>query len=63
MRNSQIRHLAARGTQSRALAVLASLRILNLAVLRVLNRLALPARSGRPEDAEILVLRHQVSVP
>jgi hypothetical protein len=34
-----------------------------LAVLRVLNRLALPARSGRPGDAETLVLRHQVSLP
>lgn len=63
MRNSQTRHLAARGTQSRALAVPASPQILNLAVLRVLNRLALPARSGRPGDAETLVLRHQVSLP
>ena len=33
-----------------------------LAVVRVFGRLALPARSGRAKDAEILILRHQVAV-
>ena len=33
-----------------------------LAVVRVFGWLALPARSGRAKDAEILILRHQVAV-
>jgi hypothetical protein len=33
-----------------------------LAVLRVFGWLALPARSDRAKDAEILILRHQVAV-
>ena len=39
-----------------------SLRFAYLAVLRVFGWLALPARSDRAKDAEILVLRHQVLV-
>lgn len=33
-----------------------------LAVLRVFGWFALPARSDRAKDAEILILRHQVAV-
>ena len=39
-----------------------SLRFAYLAVLRVSGWLALPARSDRARDAEILMLRHQVAV-
>jgi len=39
-----------------------TLRFAYLAVLRVFGWLALPARSGRAKDAEILILRHQVAV-
>ena len=39
-----------------------SLRFAYLAVLRVFGWLALLARSDRAKDAEILILRHQVSV-
>jgi hypothetical protein len=42
--------------------VLASLRFACLAVLRVFGWLALPARSDRAKDAEILIPRHQVAV-
>jgi hypothetical protein len=38
-----------------------SLRFACLAVLRVSGWLALPARSDRARDAEILMLRHQVA--
>src|SRR6202051_861523 len=51
--------LTARGPYCRALSVLVSLRFAYLAVLRVF---ALLARSDRAEDAEILILRHQVAV-
>jgi putative transposase len=39
-----------------------SLRLVYLAVLRVFGWLALPARSDRAKDTEILILRHQVEV-
>jgi hypothetical protein len=39
-----------------------SLRFAYLAVLRILGWLALLARSDRPKDTEILILRHQVAV-
>ena len=45
-----------------ALPVLVSIRIAYLAVLRVFGWLALLARSDRAEDAETLILRHQVAV-
>ena len=38
------------------------LRFAYLTVLRVFGWLALPARSDRAKDAEILILRHQVVV-
>ena len=61
-RRIQVRHLAARRPHCRALSVLVSLRFAYLAVLRVFGWLALLARSDRAEDAEILILRHQVAV-
>lgn len=39
-----------------------TLRFVYLAVLRVFGWLALLARSDRAKDAEILILRHQVTV-
>ncbi len=39
-----------------------SLRFAYLAVLRVFGWLAVPARSDRAKDAEILILRHQLAV-
>ena len=45
-----------------ALSVLVPLRFAYLAVLRVFGWLALLARSDRAKDAEILILRHQVTV-
>jgi len=39
-----------------------SLRFVYLAVLRVFGLLALLARSDRAKDAEILILRHQITV-
>jgi len=39
-----------------------TVRIAYLAVLRVFSWLALPARSDRAKDAEIVILRHQVAV-
>ena len=39
-----------------------SLRFAYLAVLRAFGWLALPARSDRAKDAEILILRHQVAL-
>ena len=42
--------------------MLVSLRLAYLAVLRVFGWLALPARSDRSKDAEILILRHQIAV-
>ena len=62
MSGGQVRRLAARGPQVRALSVPVSLRFACLAVLRVFGWLALPARSNRAKDAEILILRHQVAV-
>jgi len=38
------------------------IRLAYLAVLRVFGWLALPARSDRAKDAEILILRHQIAV-
>jgi hypothetical protein len=58
----KVRYMAARGLLRRALSVLMSLRFAYLAVLRVFGWLALPARSGRAKDAEILILRHQVTI-
>jgi putative transposase len=58
----EVRYLAARARQSRALSVLVSLRLGYLAVLRVFGWLALLARSDHGKDAEILLLRHQVAV-
>ena len=58
----EVRCLAARARQARALSVLMSLRFAYLAVLRVFGWLALLARSDRAKDAEILILRHQVAV-
>jgi len=57
-----VRYLAARARQTRALSVLVSLRLAYLGVLRVFGWLALLARSDRAKDAEILLLRHQVTV-
>jgi putative transposase len=42
--------------------VLVTLRFASLAVLRAFGWLALPARSDRAKDPEILILRHQVAV-
>jgi hypothetical protein len=42
--------------------VLVSIRSVYAAVLRVYGWFALLARSGRAEDAEMLILRHQVAV-
>jgi putative transposase len=62
MRDGQDRYLAAREPRGRALSVLVSMRFAYLVVLRVFGWLALPARSDRAKDAEILILRHQVAV-
>jgi hypothetical protein len=40
-----------------------TLRFAYLSVLRVFSWLALLARADRAKDAEILILRHQVTVP
>lgn len=61
-RESQVRHLAARGSHVQAFSVLVPLRFAYLAVLRVFGWLALLASSDRAKDAEILILRHQVAV-
>ena len=61
-RESESAHLAARAPPVRALSVLMALRFAYLAVLRVFSWLALLARSDRAKDAEILLLRHQVTV-
>ena len=61
-RERQVRHPAARGPLAQALSVLVPLRFAYLAVLRMLGWLALFACSDRAKDAEILLLRHQVSV-
>ena len=58
----EFRYLAALGRQDQALSVLVSLRLAYLAVLRVFGWLALLARSDRAKDAEILILRHQLTV-
>jgi putative transposase len=39
-----------------------SIRLAYLAVVQIFDWLALPARSDRAKDAEILILRHQVTV-
>ncbi len=62
MKSDQVRHSAARGPHDQALSVLVLLRFAYLAVLRVFGWLALLARSDRAKDAEILILRHQVTV-
>ena len=58
----RVRHLAARGPNGHAPSVLVPVRFAYLAVVCVFGWLALPARSGRAKDAEILILRHQVAV-
>jgi putative transposase len=55
-------HLAAGQPICPALSVLVRRRFAYLAVLRVFGWLALPARSDRAKDAEILLLRHQLAV-
>jgi len=40
-----------------------SLQFAYLAALRVFGWLALPTRSDRAKDAEILILRHRVAAP
>jgi hypothetical protein len=62
MSGGQIRHLDGRGPRVPALSVPVSLRFAYLAVLRMLGWLALLARSDRAKDAEILILRHQLTV-
>jgi hypothetical protein len=61
MKSGQVRHLAARGRHNQALSALVSLQFAYLAALRVFGWLALPARSDRAKDADILILRHQVA--
>src|SRR5262249_52010288 len=53
---------AARGPHAQALAVLVPLRLACLMVLAVFGWLAVLARSDRANDAEILIMRHQVAV-
>ena len=62
MKSGQVRRLAARGPHGQALSVLVSLRLAYLAALRVFGWLALLSRSDRAKDAEILLLRPQVTV-
>jgi putative transposase len=58
----EVRYLAALGRPDQALSVHVSLRLAYLAVLRAFGWLALLARSDRAEDAEIRILRHQLTV-
>jgi hypothetical protein len=58
----QVWHLAAGAPYVQALSVSVSLRLAYLAVLRVFGWLDLLARADRAKDAEILILRHQVTM-
>jgi hypothetical protein len=58
----EVRYLAARARQARALSVLVTLRLAYLAVFRVFGWLALLARSDRAKDAEIRAPRTQLEV-